>query len=71
MPTTAIEGVPAALTVEPCTCECSHKTLSELLSDSCKCGCDCHSKERIESLQRAADQLGIDLDELERAGAAR
>lgn len=71
MPTTAIEGVPAGLTVEPCTCGCSHKTLAELLSDNCKCGCDCHSEERLESLRSAADKLGVDLNELARAGTAR
>lgn len=71
MPTTTIEGLPAGLSVEPCTCECAHKTLAELLSENCKCNCDCHSEERMDSLRRAADKLGVDLNELARAGAAR
>lgn len=70
MPTTQIEGVPEGLSVEPCTCECSHKTIEELLSDTCECGCDCHSKKRLDALKSAADRRGIDLGEVERAGAA-
>lgn len=55
MPTTVSEGLPTEVAVQPCSCGCSHKTLAELLNDTCECGCDCHSKERLDAMRSAAE----------------